>query len=359
MTERNSLKDVQTLNPMSGLVENCLFRKLTTLFPHSPEQVNHLLESDAELVRLGNGQILAITVDHIVEEIAAGLYTDAYLIGWMTVIVNMSDLAAVGARPIGILLAQQFSDEMPENELLEMQRGIADACRACGTFVLGGDTNFSEDLQSGGTAIGLIKGDAIISRKGCKNGDILFASGKMGQGSAFAFEKTFPKKHNTSVAFQPQAKLDEGEIIRAFGSSCIDTSDGFIAALSNLMEVNQLGYQVDHPVKNFVHQDALDISLAYDIPSWVFLAGPHGEFELLFTIPKRNLNGFLTKAASVNWYPIRLGEVIPEYKLFFHSVEKLLEVNPFRIVNLYGESGGHPELFLKELLKLHNIWQLE
>lgn len=87
---------------MTGLLENNFFARLTSSFQRSPQQINHLNESDSELLRLDNDSILAITTDCIVEEIETGLYDDPYLIGWMLVVVNLSDLAAVGARPLGL-----------------------------------------------------------------------------------------------------------------------------------------------------------------------------------------------------------------------------------------------------------------
>ena len=84
--------------------ENALVESLVRALPRSLDQANGLGESDAELLRLpGTDLLLAITTDAIVEEIEAGLYRDPYLIGWMTVMSSASDLAAVGADPLGIL----------------------------------------------------------------------------------------------------------------------------------------------------------------------------------------------------------------------------------------------------------------
>ena len=63
----------------------------------------------------------------------------------MSVIVNMSDLAAVGASPIGIVISQILSKDFSDDFLLKLQNGINDACKKCGTFVLGGDTNFGDE----------------------------------------------------------------------------------------------------------------------------------------------------------------------------------------------------------------------
>ncbi len=341
-----------------SLQENQLFKKLTHQFQRSPNQINQLLEGDSELVQLEDGSVLAITVDNIVEEIETGLYKDPYLIGWMTVMVNISDLSAVGAQPIGILLSQQFPKDFPEKEMQEIQKGIEAACRECGTFVLGGDTNQSEYMQSGGVAVGRIDDGKVITRKGCKPGDILFTSGKMGQGSAFAFERLL-KTENASVRFQPKSNLRKGEIIRRFGSCCMDSSDGFFAAICNLMSINKKGFNLDTSLQNILHSDALRVTQNNNLPPWIFLAGPHGEFELIFTIPPSHLEDFLEKAKSISWQPLKIGKVLGEQKFTLPNQEKIIEIDPFLIANLFSECESNVELYLRELLKFHQKWQLK
>ena len=54
----------------------------------------------------GTSLVIAITTDSIVKELKTGLYSDPYTIGWMTVLANASDLAAVGPEPSGILISE-------------------------------------------------------------------------------------------------------------------------------------------------------------------------------------------------------------------------------------------------------------
>ena len=78
---------------------------------------------------------LAVTTDSIVEEIEMGIYKDPYLIGWMTVMVNMSDLAAVAAAPVGILISEIITDFLDESFKTKLHEGINDACKECSTYV--------------------------------------------------------------------------------------------------------------------------------------------------------------------------------------------------------------------------------
>jgi thiamine-monophosphate kinase len=340
-----------------NLIENKLLQKLTYQFQHSPSQINSLLESDAELIRLPSGEILAITIDSIVEEINTGMYDDPYMIGWMTVIVSLSDLSAVGAKPLGLVISQNLPDDFSETVLTQLQKGIQDACKISGTFILGGDTNSGQQLQTSSAAIGIIENGKVISRKGSQVDDLLFVSGKMGLGGAYAFEKLF-MGGNSSVEYQPKARLQEGQIIRKFGSACIDTSDAFFPALSNLIELNEIGFELSVSFKNWISSSGLILAEKTSIPSWFFLAGPHGEFELLFTIPNSNKESFLKAAKAINWSPIQIGRAIKEHKVWLNSSNELKEIFPFTISNLFTECGSNPELYFESLQKLQNEWQL-
>ncbi|MBI3082153.1 MAG: hypothetical protein HYY94_04470, partial [Gemmatimonadetes bacterium] len=170
--------------------EVALLERLAGGFSRSALQCNQRHESDAELIRLpGSPSVLALTTDAISEEIESGLYSDPYCIGWMTVLVNASDLAAVGAAPVGILLNQTLPSDMPEQELEALQGGVRDACSACGLPVLGGDTNFGARLHMGACAVGLIPDGQPLTRRGATSGDRVFASGPLGLGGAFAFAR--------------------------------------------------------------------------------------------------------------------------------------------------------------------------
>lgn len=256
---------------------------LTRAFSRSPLQCNATQESDAELIRVSDDLILAFTTDTIVEELASGLYGDPWLAGWMAVMANFSDIAAVGARPLGILLAETFPHGMEEAVMVRVQDGIRDACAACGSFVLGGDTNTGECFSLTGTAAGLIAGGRPLTRRGIVPGDRLYVTGPLGGGNAFAAHTLAGL--SSAVAYRPVARLREGADLRPIARACMDTSDGLLATLDQLGRVNGTGFALaeDWPaaLEAGVHQCAR----LFGIPPWVFLAGPHGEFELVLALP--------------------------------------------------------------------------
>jgi len=162
--------------------------------------------------------------DSIAEEIEVGIYKDPYLIGWMAVMVNMSDLAVVGALPVGILISEIFPEYLDEPFKRKLHEGINDACIRCGTYVIGGDTNFGKQLIISATAVGITKNKMFNTRIGCKPGDVFYTTGKLGIGNAYALTQLADAQ--CKIEYMPVAKLKEGKAIWGIASCCIDTSDG-------------------------------------------------------------------------------------------------------------------------------------
>ncbi len=138
------------------MLENVLVKSIAGSFARCPEQLNGLNESDAELIspEILRGEVLVLKVDGLADEIQAKLYEDPYVIGWTAVNATLSDLAAVGAEPIGMLLLLQLPPDFSEPARLELSRGIREACTQHKAYLLGGDTNHGKVLDVSMMAIG-------------------------------------------------------------------------------------------------------------------------------------------------------------------------------------------------------------
>ena len=343
------------------ITELSLIERLTQQFRRSPLQLNRLQEADAEIVRLDPraSVCLAVTTDSIVEEISSGLYDDPYLIGWMTVMANMSDLAAVGAIPLGILISEVLPDDVPQEWLAELQRGIEKACEACGSFVLGGDTNAGGQLLLSGCAIGTTSRARLLSRTGAQAGDRLYVTGILGAGNAFALEHFMNHENGSDemVSYQPYARLREGQSIAGIASACMDTSDGALTTLDQLMRVNHVGFAIETDVESILHPQARLAAVASGLPPWLMLAGQHGEFELIFTVSPANELKMLETADRSNWQPFRLGSVIgdEEVRLSLYGQETVLDTG--RIRNLAAECGSDVVRYIQELCHIDTLYK--
>jgi len=318
---------------MNPIHENELIDELTRAFGRSPIQLNRRQETDAEIVFLPTGSdcLLALTTDSLAEEIATGLYDDLYLAGWMSVMINMSDLAAVGASPLGLLISEILPENLDGPSIQRLQQGIRDACEACCTHVLGGDTNSGDRLVMTGTALGVCRGRTYLSRIGCKPGDVLYTTGPLGGGNAFALRRfshvmtpgVFPSSGmhraeeidparggNRIVRYRPQARLREGESLRGIATACMDTSDGVIATLDQLMRLNGAGFELTPGWESLLDPAARREFEAHGLPPWAALAGQHGEFELLFTVSREDRELLAEASSRAGWKALELGAVI-------------------------------------------------
>jgi thiamine-monophosphate kinase len=348
---------------INAILENQLIGNLTKAFGRSPLQKNRLHESDAELIRLPErpGQLLAVTIDTLEEEIAYGLYTDPIQVGWMAVLINLSDLAAVGASPLGLVISTTFAENSTDEFRHRVMQGIQQACTTANTFVLGGDTNFGKYTSLTGCALGLVDECMAKTRVGSQSGDQLFASGPLGAGNAFALAQfsPVPEACKTAVTFQPRARRQESAIMAKFASACIDSSDGVIAAVDQLMRLNNLGFVIECAWDNILSTSAWHLCQTTQTPPWLMLAGYHGEFELIFTIPAPKVTAFLTAAQQANWRPVHLGHAVPNPVFTLETAGQQVQIDSARIRNLFIEVGGNIQAYLHGMLSLGNAYKLD
>jgi thiamine-monophosphate kinase len=341
--------------------------QLTRDFLRSSNQLNRRYESDAELVRIpGSQTVLALTTDGVSEEIETGLYDDPYLIGWMTVTVNASDLSAVGAVPLGLLVCETLPPGTGDDWTAALQNGIRDACEVYGLPLLGGDTNAGCRLHMGATAAGLIIGGRPLTRVGCRPGDSVYATGPLGLGTAYALVRLARGPQDrpageqpNRLPYRPVARLGEGQRLRSFASACMDTSDGVLCTIDELARLNDCSFRLDRPVDEMLHPAALDAARAAGVPPWLMLAGPHGEFELIFTAPADQEQQMVGAMGEQGCRPLRLGAVTPAARrerdacLTLQLDGQEHGVDTTRVRDLFAEVQGDVAAYRKGLLEVH------
>jgi len=337
---------------MDKAFEIDFINKIAEKFRRSPLQRNKIHQSDAEIISFGDGLglNLAVTTDTISEEIKYGLYDDPFLIGWMTVMVNMSDIAAVGASPLGILISEAFTNNMEQAYMSKIQEGIEAACRTCNTFVLGGDISSADQLSLTGCAIGILHGNKFLSRVGCKPGDLVYSTGKLGKGNGFALQKLNQMK-GLVVNYEPVARLTEGKNLIEIANCCMDTSDGTISTLDQIMRLNNCGIKLNDDWENFIDYESKEICNQLDIPLWFLLAGYHGEFELIFSIDSDSESKFLIVCKRNNWVPTKIGQATIEPDLVLNLYDKERKIDSALIRNLAFQHSIDVKSYIKSLFE--------
>jgi thiamine-monophosphate kinase len=296
---------------LADIAENRAIEMIAGRLPTAVARCNRTHECDAELVDLGlPGALLAITTDSLVEEIRRGLYSDARTIGWMAIVVSLSDLAAVGARPVGVLDAVTFPAEWDAAFRNLVVGGMAMALESHGTGILGGDVNDGPASVTT-TALGLVDRDHVMTRRGARLGDIVYSTGPAGLGNAFAFERLVGGSGGSGVEYRPWARLAEAAVIARYATSCIDSSDGLFATLDQLARLNAACICLPEDLSGLMHPSAVALVDRQRIPQAALLAGIHGDFELCFTIPADREASFLREMEKHGYEAVPLGVLAP------------------------------------------------
>jgi len=251
---------------------------------------------DCAVIACTENQHIVVTTDTLVAGVHFPLETPARAIGHKAVAVNLSDIAAMGAKPSWVSLAITLP-EVDNTWLSEFCEGVFELCEYYNVELIGGDTT-QGPLSITITAQGLIPEGKYLSRSGAKAGDWLYVTGDIGD-AALALQHI-----NNEVTLEPafiepiQSKLDypkprvlAGQALREYASSAIDISDGLLADLGHICQASNVG-------ANIV-LDALPISqilrdsLFFDDAIKLALNGGD-DYELLFTISEDNKVGMET-----------------------------------------------------------------
>ncbi len=349
---------------MDDILENVAINAWTKALSRSPRQANAPHESDAELVELEAApeHYLAITIDTVAEEILTGLYLEPYTMGWVTVMASLSDLAAVGADPIGVVVSVSAPPGSDGRFVEGTARGMEDACRSAGVFILGGDSNATPAISLTGCAVGIVPRTEAITRRGLQPGDAVFLTGRAGSGNAFGLVRLgdlggelFPEED-----YRPTARIAAGRALRGLATACMDTSDGVLTTLDQLVRLNGHGFEIDCDWTAILCDDALRVCERTGAPPWMMLAGPHGEFELAFTVPASSADMLADEPEGWDTPPLRLGTVVerPAVTLRLPSREGVdIDMAPAR--NLLETTEGDLVRYLREFRELGRSWGLE
>jgi thiamine-monophosphate kinase len=204
---------------------------------------------DCALVAPTPGMELAITTDMLVEGTHFLPGTDPEALGWKTLAVNLSDLAAMGASPRWVLLAGSLP-QVDEAWLAAFSRGFFALARAHGVDVIGGDTTRGP-LNLCVTAIGEVPAGQALRRDRAGAGDDLWVSGRPGlaalgladlQGRLRLPDEL--REACVTALQRPQPRVALGLALRGLASAAIDVSDGLLGDLSHILERSQLAAEI-------------------------------------------------------------------------------------------------------------------
>jgi thiamine-monophosphate kinase len=211
--------------------------------------------------------------------------------GWTAAAVNLSDIASMGARPVGLLAALVLPEDMDEDELYDIMSGMDQCAEFCDTYIVGGDTKFGHGSVTG-TAIGTLDGRVPLTRSGATPGDMVAVTGNLGSAAAgfYAMENGIDDEETTFALLVPIPRVEEGIIMSKSGAvtSCMDLSDGIAEAARAICSASHVGMEIQMeflPVLPNV--DDIASQLQMDRKDLILYWG--GDYELLFTFKKEKI----------------------------------------------------------------------
>lgn len=259
----------------------------------SPLQLNGVYGADAEIIQISKYSYLAISVDQLSEEIRHGLFRSPEVIGRIAIESALSDLAAAGVKPLGVVVGTQWKEACAETFKRDTYRAMEKSLRAHHAYLLGGDTSSASETSFSVTAIGHAS-RAPLQRIGARPGDVIVTTGRYGMGPALGFQMFEKTRCFDEAAFRPSARLKEGEILRNFAHCAMDTSDGFAATLATLGAINSVGFCIDESRIPYAPR-ALAFTRKAHLPRTSLLFGEVGDFEIIAAVSPRKLRA-LTRA---------------------------------------------------------------
>jgi thiamine-monophosphate kinase len=159
------------------------------------------------------------------------------------------------------------------------------------------------------------------------------------------------------IEYKPTARLKESRSLPGVASACMDTSDGVIATLDQLMRLNHVGFELDEGWESNLHPAAKELADAFRIPPWLLLAGQHGEFELLFTVAEEREVELLRSAEKNHWHPLPLGFVTEEPEIRLPLNGEIVRLDTSKIRNLASQVNGDIQNYINQLLVINNELQ--
>lgn len=288
------------------------------------------LNDDAQVVSVREGSLLVISTDRTPSDLSAlklGLMSLREL-GNYSVVSNLSDLAAMGADPVGILLSVAANREMLVDDFRELLEGVVGALNEYEVALLGGDTKEANELNLVCTAVGEVGAKDVLKRSGAKPGHKVFTSRAGAFGLVPAALKYFliakPRGLKLGERYEEtlieslvdiRARFEEARLLRETGlcTSCIDNTDGIFASLRELSNASEVGFNVVsgcirippcvQEVAKYVEMDPLNLALAGG-----------ADFRLIGSVKKFD--------DGLNEHFVCIGEVIDEKEIQIDGIAR-------------------------------------
>jgi len=250
---------------------------------------------DTAAIKVSGEKLLLFTSDSLVEDVHFKWdYTSPFQVGWKALVVNISDVAAVGGNPTHCLVSLALPSDTERNLVREVYRGLKKAASKYRVGIVGGDTVRAPSFIITVSLLGEVKRENIVLRSGAKPGDLIYVTGQLGSsGAGLACLKAPNWKVKPEIRqfliekhLMLSPRLVEGQKIASsqIATSMIDLSDGLASDLHRLAEESKVGavlWEDEFPTALATEQ--LAKVMGKSLLEWILYGGE--DYELLFAVP--------------------------------------------------------------------------
>ncbi|MFI4955594.1 MAG: thiamine-phosphate kinase [Gammaproteobacteria bacterium] len=250
---------------------------------------------------------MVIAVDTLVEGVHC--YPDDPPDSWAqkALMVNLSDLSAMGAKPFGFLLSLTIP-ELDDAWLRAFAAALDAQASRAHVRLIGGDTTKGPRAVSI-TALGYVKDEHVLKRCNARVGDDIYVTGDIGAAAFYVYARSKgiePGEHATRAYRYPEPRIDVGPHLCGLAHAAIDVSDGLLADLNHILTASQVGARLV--------QDNIPIAKEWFVcpPQEAFERAVTGgdDYVLCFTAPKTARALLTTLAEAIEVPMVMIGEVV-------------------------------------------------
>lgn len=283
---------------------------------------------DCAIVSVPENKQLLLTTDTLISGVHFPIKTSAEDIAYKAIMVNLSDLAAMGATPAWVTLAISLPD-ISEVWLQAFSKQFYSVLSEFNISLIGGDTTKGE-LSITIQAMGLCDKDKILRRDKAEPGDKIFVTGELGDASIGLHavlnnlndEKLSPCIQKLN---RPEARVRFAETLALYSKCAIDISDGFVADLGHIIESSHCGAKIN------LSKIPLSLAAQYyfqqynnSLIDWSILLAQGDDYELCFTVAESNQPVVEELASKHRLKLTCIGEITDSKELEFYDVDDKL-----------------------------------
>ncbi|EED30734.1 thiamine-monophosphate kinase [gamma proteobacterium NOR5-3] len=243
---------------------------------------------DAAILRLAPGEEFAVSVDSMLEGVHFPKASPPEDLAYRAVAAAVSDLAAMGARPVAMTLALSLPDA-DEDWLTRLRSGLADAVTDFSLPLIGGDLTRGP-LTLSVQVMGAVPTGMALKRSGASAGDLLYVSGCLGDSAAglAIIEERIEAPEDVaglvcSRFWRPKPALELGVLLRGIATAAVDVSDGLLADVGHIARASEVCMVVDSALVPLSPALAKVVSPEQAL-AWALRGGE--DYQLCFTLPK-------------------------------------------------------------------------